>query len=151
MGTSPRVAGIAVASCRNLALALPYQLMPETVCAEAFGMMHDRTQGNLIFNTVFNNPAVVRTASVPAGNIVDLPGSPASFGNGVLGNILGAERRKFLPSTASVLASNTSWDATPLLTSLTSERKVGIWSCHMTPMPFPTALRSLARLRTQLC
>jgi hypothetical protein len=25
-------------------------------------MMRDRTQGNLIFNTVFNNPALVQTA-----------------------------------------------------------------------------------------
>ena len=36
----------------------------KTVLRGGFGMMHDRTQGNLIFNTVFNNPALVQTATV---------------------------------------------------------------------------------------
>ena len=94
-----------------------YQLLHDTVLRGGFGMMHDRTQGNLIFNTVFNNPAVVRTASVPAGNITDLPNSPASFGNGVLGNILGAERDGKVPTVYSFslgvqhkLGSNTTID-----------------------------------------
>jgi hypothetical protein len=73
----------------------------KTVLRGGFGMMHDRTQGNLIFNTVFNNPALVKTASVPAGNITDLPTSPASFGNGVLGNILGAQRNGKVPTVYS--------------------------------------------------
>ena len=60
----------------------------KTVLRGGFGMMHDRTQGNLIFNTVFNNPALVQTASLGAGNIANL--SNPSFGSGVLGNILGA-------------------------------------------------------------
>jgi hypothetical protein len=54
-----------------------------------FGMTHDRTQGNLIFNTVFNNPAIVQTATVGSGNIADLPTLQSSFGNGVLGKCSG--------------------------------------------------------------
>jgi hypothetical protein len=72
-----------------------------TILRGGFGMMHDRTQGNLIFNTVFNNPALVQTASVSAGNVVDLPTSQTSFGNGVLGNILGAARDGKVPTVYS--------------------------------------------------
>jgi len=46
-----------------------------TILRGGAGMMHDRTQGNLIFNTVFNNPAVVKTASVPADNVANLGNS----------------------------------------------------------------------------
>ena len=61
-------------------------------------MMHDRVQGNLIFNTVFNNPAVVKTASVGSGNVSTLPGQQSSFGTGVLSNILGADKRGQVPT-----------------------------------------------------
>lgn len=71
----------------------------KTVLRGGFGMMHDRTQGNLIFNTVFNNPAIVQTASLGSGNIADL-GSP-SFGNGVLSNIVGASRDGHVPTVYS--------------------------------------------------
>jgi len=66
-----------------------------------FGMTHDRTQGNLIFNTVFNNPALVQTANVGSGNIADLPTLQSSFGNGVLGNVLGAARNGKIPTVYS--------------------------------------------------
>jgi Carboxypeptidase regulatory-like domain/TonB-dependent Receptor Plug Domain len=72
-----------------------------TVLRGGAGMMHDRTQGNLIFNTVFNNPAIVQTASVGAGSIATLPGQQASFGNSVLGNILGADRNGQVPTVYS--------------------------------------------------
>lgn len=65
------------------------------------GMMHDRVQGNLIFNTVFNNPAVVKTASVGAGTVANLPTLQSSFGSGVLGNILGADKRGQVPTVYS--------------------------------------------------
>jgi hypothetical protein len=73
----------------------------KTVLRGGFGMMHDRTQGNLIFNTVFNNPALVRKAQVSAGNIADLSTASASFGNGVLGGILGAARDGKVPTVYS--------------------------------------------------
>lgn len=73
----------------------------KTILRGGAGMMHDRTQGNLIFNTVFNNPALVQTANVGAGNIADLPNSQASFGNGVLSNILGAARNGKVPTVYS--------------------------------------------------
>ncbi|HUO24344.1 MAG TPA: carboxypeptidase regulatory-like domain-containing protein [Candidatus Aquilonibacter sp.] len=73
----------------------------KTILRGGFGMTHDRTQGNLIFNTVFNNPAVVETASVGAGNVTDLPTLQSSFGNGVLGNILGAARDGKVPTVYS--------------------------------------------------
>jgi len=73
----------------------------KTILRGGAGMMHDRTQGNLIFNTVFNNPAVVKTASVGAGNIVNLPTQQSSFGNGVLSNVLGADRAGQVPTVYS--------------------------------------------------
>jgi hypothetical protein len=73
----------------------------KTILRGGFGMMHDRTQGNLIFNTVFNNPALVKTASVGAGNIANLSTSQASFGNGVLSNILGASKDGKVPTVYS--------------------------------------------------
>ncbi len=73
----------------------------KTILRGGAGMMHDRVQGNLIFNTVFNNPAVVETASVGAGNIADLPTLQSSFGTGVLGNILGADKRGQVPTVYS--------------------------------------------------
>ncbi|HVZ18183.1 MAG TPA: carboxypeptidase regulatory-like domain-containing protein [Terriglobales bacterium] len=45
----------------------------KTVLRGGFGMTHDRTQGNLVFNTVFGNPAMVVTPGVSSGNIADLP------------------------------------------------------------------------------
>jgi hypothetical protein len=73
----------------------------KTILRGGFGMMHDRTQGNLIFNTVFNNPALVETASVGAGSVADLPTQQSSFGNGVLSNILGASRDGKVPTVYS--------------------------------------------------
>jgi len=73
----------------------------KTILRGGAGMMHDRTQGNLIFNTVFNNPALVQTASVGAGNVADLPTLQSSFGNGVLTNILGASRDGKVPTVYS--------------------------------------------------
>jgi hypothetical protein len=73
----------------------------KTILRGGAGMMHDRTQGNLIFNTVFNNPALVRTASVPANNIADLPNLEGSFGNSVLGGTVGAARNGKVPTVYS--------------------------------------------------
>jgi len=73
----------------------------KTILRGGFGMMHDRTQGNLIFNTVFKNPAVVQTASVSANNVVKLPTLQGSFGNGVLSNVLGASRDGKVPTVYS--------------------------------------------------
>jgi hypothetical protein len=71
----------------------------KTVLRGGFGMMHDRPQGNLIFNPVFNNPALVQTAQLAAGNIANL-GTP-SYGTGVLGNIVGASRDGHVPTVYS--------------------------------------------------
>ena len=72
----------------------------KTVLRGGFGIMHDRVQGNLIFNTVFNNPAVVQTAQLPAGNLSELTGSAASFGNAVQAdkNIVGASPDGHIPT-----------------------------------------------------
>ncbi len=71
----------------------------KTILRGGFGMMHDRTQGNLIFNTVFNNPVLVRSASLGSGNLSSL--SNPSFGNGVMGNILGASPDGKVPTVYS--------------------------------------------------
>jgi hypothetical protein len=73
----------------------------KTILRGGGGMMHDRTQGNLIFNTVFNNPALVQTANLSAGNIADLATQSASFGSGVLSNIVGAARDGKVPTVYS--------------------------------------------------
>jgi len=73
----------------------------KTVIRGGAGMMHDRVQGNLIFNPVFNNPAIVQTAQVAANNIANLPGLGGSFGTGVLGNIVGADRAGQVPTVYS--------------------------------------------------
>jgi hypothetical protein len=71
----------------------------KTVLRGGFGMTHDREQGNLIFNPVFSNPALVRTAQLSAGNIGDL--SSPSYGTGVLGNIVGASPDGHVPTVYS--------------------------------------------------
>jgi hypothetical protein len=76
----------------------------KTILRGGFGMTHDRTQGNLIFNTVFNNPAIVQTPSVAAGNIADLPGMSTSATEIPVqssGNILGASRDGKVPTVYS--------------------------------------------------
>jgi len=72
----------------------------KTVLRGGFGMMHDRVQGNLIFNTVFNNPAVVQTAQLSSGNLADLAANPPSFGTSVQAdkNIVGAASDGHIPT-----------------------------------------------------
>jgi hypothetical protein len=76
----------------------------KTVIRGGAGMMHDRTQGNLIFNTVFNNPAVVVTPQVSGDNIANLPSLGSAAASGVtspLTNIFGAERGGKVPTVYS--------------------------------------------------
>jgi hypothetical protein len=76
----------------------------KSILRGGFGMTHDRTQGNLIFNTVFNNPAVVETPSVAAGNIVDLPSLSTSSSEIPVqsdNNIVGAARDGKVPTVYS--------------------------------------------------
>ena len=70
-----------------------------TVVRGGFGMSHDRAQGNLIFNTVFNNPAVVQTPQVAANNLANLP-SLSGTNTSVQGdkNIIGAARDGHVPT-----------------------------------------------------
>jgi hypothetical protein len=71
----------------------------KTILRGGFGMMHDRVQGNLIFNPVFSNPELVRKASLGAGNLSDL--SDPSVGTGVSDNILGASKDGHVPTVYS--------------------------------------------------
>jgi hypothetical protein len=73
----------------------------KTVLRGGAGMMHDRVQGNLIFNPVFNNPAIVQTAIVSSNNIANLPSLGGNFGTGVLGGIVGARRSGNVPTVYS--------------------------------------------------
>jgi hypothetical protein len=70
-----------------------------TVLRGGFGMSHDRAQGNLIFNTVFNNPAVVQTPQVAANNLANLP-SLSGTNTSVQGdkNIIGADANGKVPT-----------------------------------------------------
>src|SRR5439155_26821132 len=62
----------------------------KTVIRGGVGMMHDREQGNLLFNTVFSNPMLVKQASLGSGNLANL--SNPSLGSGVSDNIVGAAK-----------------------------------------------------------
>jgi hypothetical protein len=76
----------------------------KTILRGGFGMTHDRTQGNLIFNTVFNNPAIVQTPSVAANNIVNLPTLSTSSAESPVqgdGNIIGAALNGKVPTVYS--------------------------------------------------
>ncbi len=65
-----------------------------------FGISHDRSQGNLVFNTVFGNPALVTTPSLTTGNITGI--STAAQNNpGVLAGIYGADIAGQTPTTYS--------------------------------------------------
>ena len=55
-----------------------------------FGTSHDREQGNLIFNTVFGNPALVTTPTVFNSTVADIP-TAAQSNSGVLSGIYGAD------------------------------------------------------------
>jgi len=72
----------------------------KTLLRGGFGMMHDRTQGNLIFNTVFNNPAVVQTPGVSGNNVANLPTLGATS-NSPLNNVFGAARDGKVPTVYS--------------------------------------------------
>jgi hypothetical protein len=67
-----------------------------SVLRGGFGTSHDREQGNLVFNTVFNNPSVVVTPTIQNANITSIP-SAAQNTPGVLGNIIGADQSGQVP------------------------------------------------------
>ncbi len=65
-----------------------------------FGISHDRSQGNLVFNTVFGNPALVTTPTIPNANITDITTAGQSNA-GVLSGIYGADINGQVPTTYS--------------------------------------------------
>jgi hypothetical protein len=71
----------------------------KTVLRGGAGMMHDRVQGNLIYNPVFSNPQLVKKASFGGGNIADL--TNPSIGSGVSDNILAAYKSGQIPTVYS--------------------------------------------------
>ncbi len=90
----------------ELRLGFAYDLLGthKTILRGGGGMMHDRTQGNLIFNTVFNNPALVQTPSIAANNVANLPGLSTSAAEIPVqgdGNILAAARDGKVPTVYS--------------------------------------------------
>ena len=75
-----------------------YQLTSDqkTVLRGGFGTSHDREQGNLVFNTVFADPANVITPTVLNGNMLDISSLPQQA-PGVLGNVYGADQTGKVP------------------------------------------------------
>jgi hypothetical protein len=67
-----------------------------SVIRGGFGTSHDREQGNLVFNTVFGNPALVQTPTIQNAQIASIP-SAAQNNPGVLSGIYGAERSGQVP------------------------------------------------------
>jgi hypothetical protein len=68
-----------------------------TVLRGGFGMMHDRIQGNLIFNPAFTNPANVVTPTVSNGNLADIA-SLSADSTPILGGIVGASQDGKVPT-----------------------------------------------------
>ncbi|MDR3762900.1 MAG: carboxypeptidase regulatory-like domain-containing protein [Acidobacteriota bacterium] len=82
-------------------IGFAYDLLGDhtTILRGGFGLMHDRIQGNLIYNTVFSNPAIVVTPTLGAGNVSSLPSmSTSSSESPVLGNITGAAQNGKIPT-----------------------------------------------------
>ena len=79
-------------------LGFAYELTQDhkTVLRGGFGTSHDREQGNLVFNTVFQNPINVVTPSVNNGNMLDIASLPQSA-PGVLSGIYGADQTGKVP------------------------------------------------------
>ena len=79
-------------------IGFAYELTSDnkTVLRGGFGTSHDREQGNLVFNTVFGNPANVVTPTVYNGNITDISGLPQAA-PGVLNGIYGADTTGKVP------------------------------------------------------
>jgi hypothetical protein len=80
-------------------LGLAYDVTGDhkTVLRGGFGTVHDRIQGNLIFNPVFSNPQHVLTPIVISNNMANLPSLAASGAQPVLTNIVGADKRGQVP------------------------------------------------------
>jgi hypothetical protein len=62
----------------------------KSVIRGGFGTSHDREQGNLVFNTVFGNPALVQTPTISNSTIAQIP-TAAQSNSGVLSGIYGAD------------------------------------------------------------
>jgi hypothetical protein len=79
-------------------IGFAYQLTGDakTVLRGGFGTTHDREQGNLVFNTVFGNPANVVTPTIANGNMLNIAGLPQTA-PGVLGSIYGADSNGKVP------------------------------------------------------
>ena len=69
----------------------------KTVLRGGAGMMHDRIQGNLIFNPVFSNPANVVTPTVSNGSLANIA-SLSAGSTPILGGIVGAARSGEVPT-----------------------------------------------------
>lgn len=65
-----------------------------------FGISHDREQGNLVFNTVFGNPALVTTPNIFNNTIAGIP-TAAQANSGVLNGIYGADVNGQVPTVYS--------------------------------------------------
>ena len=73
-----------------------------SVVRGGFGMSHDRVQGNLVFNPVFNNPLIVTTPTVTSSTYLNMDSiSSSAQSSGVLSSISGVERRGQVPTVYS--------------------------------------------------
>ncbi len=71
-----------------------------SVVRGGFGTSHDREQGNLVFNTVFGNPAIVQTPNIYNNTIANIPNAGTAAA-GVLNGIYGADVSGQVPVTYS--------------------------------------------------
>ena len=134
-------------------LGFAYDLFDDhkTILRGGFGMMHDRTQGNLIFNTVFNNPAVVKTPSVSGDNIVNLPNLASQAEAGLtspLTNIFGAARDGKVPTVYSFslgLQREIGWGTTLDMAYVGTMSRHLVTSRDINAIPYLTAFQRSAQ------
>jgi hypothetical protein len=73
----------------------------KTVIRGGFGTSHDREQGNLVFNTVFGNPALVQTPTIYNNTLSNISPTAEAANTGVLSGIYGADVSGQVPVTYS--------------------------------------------------
>ncbi|MFB3903257.1 MAG: carboxypeptidase regulatory-like domain-containing protein [Acidobacteriota bacterium] len=116
-----------------------------TVLRGGAGMIHDRIQGNLIFNPVFGNPANVINRSVTNGNLASIP--PADT-IPVLDGIVGAARSGEVPTVYTFslgIQRELGWGTTIDVAYVGSLSRHLVTSRNINQIPYETAFSRAAQ------
>jgi hypothetical protein len=134
-------------------LGFAYQLTNDqkTVLRGGFGMSHDRSQGNLVFNTVFGNPALVINPSVSNGNVSDLPTLAAGAAAGInqpSNGIYGAEQGGQVPTVYSYslgIQRDLGWETTLGVAYVGTQSRHLVTARDLNAIPYGTTFTAAAQ------